>query len=41
MNYGKAVGSVVGASMVVGAVSHLVPKKKKSKKKRCKGGGKK
>ena len=28
-NYGAAIGNVVGAAMVVGAVSKLAPKKKK------------
>ena len=39
-NYGSAIGNVVGAAMVVGAVSKLAPKKKKCLKKR-KGGRKK
>ena len=30
-NYGAAIGNVVGAAMVVGAVSKLAPKKKKKR----------
>ena len=37
MSYGKSIGGVIGATMVVGAVSKLVPKKKyKTKVKRRK-----
>ena len=40
-NYGAAIGNVVGAAMVVGAVSKLAPKKKKCLKRAKKGGRKK
>ena len=41
MTYGKSIGSVIGATLVVGAVSKLVPRKKKCSKKKSKGGRKK
>jgi len=40
MSYGKSIGSVIGATLVFGAVSKLVPTIKKCSKKR-KGGRKK
>jgi len=36
MSYGKSIGSVIGATLVVGAVSKLVPTQKKCKVKKRK-----